>query len=95
MDAALGAGYFHSIATTDVLKIEDGEYQNAKGAGRAKVMAAVGFTAGYRVKFRKTDSTRIFFQYQSRAQLPFNQEYVPVLPYNQIALGISIPLISK
>ena len=95
MDAALGAGYFHSIATTDVLKLENGEYENAKGIGRPQIMAAIGFSAGYRVKINKTDSARIFFQYQSRVQLPFNDDYVPILPYNQIALGIAVPLKSK
>ena len=95
LDATLGAGYFHSIATTDVLKLENGEYEDAKGIGRPQLMAALGFSAGYRVKINKTDSARIFFQYLSRVQLPFNEEYVPVLPYNQIALGIAVPLKSK
>jgi hypothetical protein len=92
MDAAIGAGYLHSIATTDVLKLEDGEYVNAKGIGRPQIMVAVTFGAGYNVKMDKTDSLRIFLQYQARAQLPFNDDYVPILPYNQIALGFSIPI---
>jgi hypothetical protein len=92
MDAAIGAGYLHSIATTDVLKLEDGEYVNAKGIGRPQIMVAVTFGAGYNVKIDKTDSLRIFLQYQARAQLPFNDDYVPILPYNQIALGFSIPI---
>jgi hypothetical protein len=92
MDAAIGAGYLHSIATTDVLKLEDGEYVNAKGIGRPQIMVAVTFGAGYNVKMNKTDSLRIFLQYQARAQLPFNDDYVPILPYNQIALGFSIPI---
>jgi hypothetical protein len=92
MDAAIGAGYFHSIATTEVLKLEDGEYVNAKGIGRPQIMAAVTFGVGYNVKMKNTDSLRLFFQYQARAQLPFNDDYVPILPYNQIALGFSIPI---
>jgi hypothetical protein len=92
MDGAIGAGYFHSIATTDVLKLENGEYVNAKGIGRPQIMAAVTFGAGYHVKLNKTDSLRVFFQYQARVQLPFNDDYVPILPYNQIALGVAIPI---
>ncbi|HLO79675.1 MAG TPA: hypothetical protein VK166_01880 [Chitinophagaceae bacterium] len=92
MDAALGAGYFHSIATTDVLKLENGEYVNAKGIGRPQIMAAVTLGAGYHIKMNKTDSLRLFLQYQARVQLPFNDDYVPVLPYNQIAIGVSIPI---
>jgi hypothetical protein len=92
MDAAFGAGYFHSIATTDVLKLENGEYMNAKGIGRPQIMAAVTFGAGYQIKMNKSDSLRIFLQYQARAQLPFNDDYVPILPYNQIALGVSLPI---
>lgn len=95
MDLALGAGYLHSIATTDVLKLENGEYQNAKGIGRPQMMAAIGSTIGYQVKINKTDTARIFFQYQARIQFPFNDVYVPILPYNQIALGITIPLKRK
>jgi hypothetical protein len=92
MDAAIGAGYFHSIATTEVLKLEDGEYVNAKGIGRPQVMAAVTFGVGYNIKMNKSDSLRLFLQYQARAQLPFNDDYVPILPYNQIALGVSLPI---
>lgn len=91
-DAAFGAGYFHSIATTDVLKLENGEYVNAKGIGRPQIMAAVTFGAGYQIKMNKSDTLRIFLQYRARAQLSFNDDYVPILPYIQIALGVSLPI---
>jgi hypothetical protein len=92
-DASLGAGYFHSIAATEVLKQNDaGDYENAKGIGRAQAMAAFTLGAGYKIPLQASKFMRLFFQYQQRIQMPFINSYVPVLPYNQIALGAAMPV---
>lgn len=95
-DASLGAGYFHSIATTAVLKLNDaGEYENAKGIGRAQVMIPFTLGANYDFTWQKTKQFRIFLQYQQRLQLPFIKNYVPILPYNQLAFGCAYYLPGK
>lgn len=89
-DAALGAGYFHSIAATELLKLDDaGNYKNAKGIGRPQAMAALTIGAGYVFHISKDQPVKLFLQYQARIQTPFVKSYVPVLPYNQAAIGIS------
>lgn len=98
VDAAFGAGYFHSIPATEVLKANaDGNYKNAKGIGRPQAMAAVSLGTGYVFFVSKKQPVKLFLQYQARIQTPFVKSYVPVLPYNHLAIGISVrvPSIKK
>lgn len=89
-DVALGAGYLHSVAATEVLQLNDnGDYKNAKGIGRPQVMVALTAGTGYQFYINGKRPARIFLQYQGRIQTPFVKSYVPVLPYNQVALGAS------
>lgn len=89
-DAALGAGYFHSIAAVEVLKLDDaGNYKNAKGIGRPQAMAALTIGTGYIFQINKDQPVKLFLQYQARIQTPFVKSYVPILPYNQAAIGVS------
>lgn len=95
-DAALGAGYFHSIAATEVLRLDDkGNYHNAKGIGRPQIMGALTLGGGYVFDLKSGRPLKVFFQYQARIQAPFVNSYVPILPYDQIALGVSFVLPSK
>jgi hypothetical protein len=90
-NAALGIGYMHSIPATAVLKMNsNGEYEKAKGVGRAQ--AILNFSVGGRYAInKKTDAPTIFLQCTQQFQAPFINSYVPLLPYNTIALGLSIP----
>ena len=94
--AAIGAGYMHSIPATAQLKLQsDGEYKNGKGIGR---MQAVGvFNIGGSHIFHPAAAKRVtlFITYQQMVQMPFINAYVPLLPYNNLLLGVSIPLKSK
>ncbi|HEX6332748.1 MAG TPA: hypothetical protein VFZ78_00900 [Flavisolibacter sp.] len=90
--AMIGAGYLHSVPATAVLKLNDnGEYENAKGIGRGQVL----FNAGLSLRFRLQDNVStpsIFLQYSQQLQAPFINSYVPLLPYNTMAIGASLPL---
>ncbi|MBZ5857087.1 hypothetical protein [Flavihumibacter profundi] len=95
-DVSLGLGYFHSIATTAVLKQNSsGEYVNAKGIGRPQVMVPFTLGANYDFNWNNTRQCRIFIEYQQRIQAPFVNSYVPILPYNQLAIGFAFYLPGK
>ncbi len=95
-DASLGAGYFHSIPATEVYKLNgSGEYENAKGIGRPQVMIPFTIGLNYDFKLGKERPSMIFIQYQQRLQAPFVNNYVPILPYNQVALGYAYYLKGK
>jgi hypothetical protein len=94
--AALGAGYLHSVPATAVLKMDsDGTYKNAKGIGRGQ--ALLNFTIGalYNLSKSEQNATDIFLEYGQEIQTPFIKSYVPLLPYNHIALGITHSLNAK
>jgi hypothetical protein len=93
LTAALGAGYLHSVPATAVLELRnDGTYENAKGIGRGQ--ALFNFTAGvqYVVTGNNPRPATVFLNYQQQLQAPFIKSYVPLLPYNSVALGFSVPL---
>lgn len=89
-DISLGLGYFHSIPATEVYKLgANGNYENGKGIGRGQVMLPFTMGINYDFLLHQGQEARVFFQYQQRIQGPFVYDYVPVLPYNQIALGLA------
>jgi hypothetical protein len=90
---ALGAGYMQSIPATAKLKLSDnGEYKNDKGIGRSQVLAAANFSIGYAIHPSAKKSAKVFITYQQFLQTPFVKAYVPILPYNSLLIGCSIPL---
>jgi len=90
-NAAIGAGYLHSVPATAVLKMNaNGDYEKAKGIGRSQALFNLSFGGRYAVN-KKTDAPTIFLQYTQQLQAPFINSYVPLLPYNTMALGLSVP----
>ena len=91
--ASIGAGYMHSIPATAVLEAdEEGNYSNAKGAGRPQAIATFTLEARYNFNVSTQNNAALFFNYQQQLQTPFIKSYVPLLPYNVATIGLSIPL---
>ena len=91
-NTAIGAGYLHSIPATAVFKLNNnGEYEKAKGLGRAQAMFNFSLGARYFLS-KKQNAPSLFVQYTQQLQAPFINAYVPLLPYNNISFGLSIPL---
>jgi predicted alternative tryptophan synthase beta-subunit len=85
----LGAGYLHSFVATDRFKQNpDGVYQSYGTWGRPQAM--LGFTLGLDRAVGK--GYRVFTRVQTILQTPFVQGYIPILPINQLHLGITVPL---
>ncbi len=93
VQVAIGAGYLHSIPATAKIKLDnDGEYKNTKGLGRAQVLGALNLSAGYTMHPSGVRPAKIFATYELFFQTPFVKSYVPLLPYNSLSIGFSIPL---
>ena len=90
--SALGAGYLHSIPDVDVFELnEAGEYEKAKGLGRPQALFNITLGVEYRLALSQKRPLTLFLNYQQQLQAPFINAYVPLLPYNNIALGVSLP----
>ncbi len=88
--AAIGAGYLHSIPATSQFELaENGEYKKKKSLGRIQAMAVFNFGVSY--SFAGKLPLKIFTTYQQQIQMPFVKSYVPILPYNSLMLGVSMP----
>jgi hypothetical protein len=93
--ADLGAGYLHSLPDMDVYKLNDaGEYEEAKGIGRGQVMVQFGLGPEYKFSMKGKQMTA-FLNYHQILQAPFINSYVPLLPYNGIAIGVRSSIKSK
>ena len=90
---AVGAGYMQSIPATAKLKLSDnGEYKNDKGIGRSQAVAVLNLGIGYTIHPAAKKTAKVFITYQQFLQTPFVKAYVPILPYNSLLIGCSIPL---
>lgn len=89
LSAALGAGYLHSIPATAVYQLRsDGSYKNAKGIGRGQAVFNLSTGMQYGLSKNSQKPTVIFLDYQQMLQTPFIKSYVPLLPYNGLAVGL-------
>ena len=94
--AAIGAGYMHSIPATAQLKLQsNGTYKNDKGLGRMQGIAVINISAAHVFNPGTNRPLKLFITYQQMLQTPFINAYVPLLPYNSLLVGAGVPLKSN
>jgi hypothetical protein len=95
--AGLGGGYLHSFENMAVLKMnDDGKYEvKSSLIGRPQILGQFNLGCSYAIKKDDANSMRILLQLKTYVQGPFVKNYVPMLPLNSFALGLSIPLKCK
>lgn len=85
----LGGGYQLSIPHSKVFIITESEgLTKKKNSGRSQVIG--NLTLG--ISKALGPSSRVFMEYQQKIQAPFIKEYVPLLPYNSLLLGVRVPV---
>lgn len=90
--ATVGLGYLHFISDNDIFKLNSaGDYVKDKGIGRPQAIVNFNIGAAYTVS-NKNNAPKLFMQYRQQLQTPFIKSYVPLLPYNIIVIGCSVPL---
>jgi hypothetical protein len=86
----LGGGYQHSIPNSKVFTITESEgIKKKKNVGRSQGIVNLGF--GVSKNLSPPFGIRVFMEYKQQIQTPFIKEYVPILPYNSIVIGVAIP----
>lgn len=89
LSAAVGGGYLHMIPATQQFVLVDGEWEKKKLKSRAQAMISLSLGVDYKI----TESgIRTFIRYQNMLQTPFVPGYVPLLPYNVLHLGVTVPV---
>lgn len=88
----LGIGYLHSIPDHQIFELDsEGRYQKQSSWGRPQFMASLAVEAGYSIPNRNDTNFRLFVAYQFYLQMPFVQEYVPLMPNTAFHLGVALP----
>ena len=88
--AKIGVGYMHAIADSKVYKIDaETGLKKKRNLGRPQGMAS--FSLELQRKISENDR-QIFLEYQQRLQFPFVKNYVALLPYNILMVGVKIPV---
>lgn len=89
----LGVGYLHSIPDMQIFELDDeGIYQKQSNWGKPQFMATFSLEAGYTLAATKAYPLRLFLAYQFYLQMPFVQEYVPLMPNTALHIGVALPL---
>jgi hypothetical protein len=88
--AAIGGGYLHMIPAAEQFKQNDnGDWEKVKLKSRPQAMISLSLGIDYKI----TESgIRSFIRYQNMLQTPFVPGYVPLLPYNVLHVGVTIPM---
>ena len=86
---ALGGGYLHMIPAEEQFRQDDnGNWKKMKLKSRPQ--AAISLSLGIDKRI-SSSGIRGFIRYQNLLQTPFIPGYVPLLPYNVLHLGITVP----
>lgn len=85
----LGAGYQASMPAGKVYAITDNGLKEKGRILRSQVIAAIYIGADKTINKR---GVKVFMDYQQKIQMPFIKEYVPLLPYNTVLLGVNFPI---
>jgi len=93
----LGGGYLHSFESGTTLKLNgDGKYEmQSRIIGRPQILGKFNIGCSYALKKDDANSMKILLQMRTYVQGPFVKNYVPMLPLNSFAVGLSIPLKCK
>jgi hypothetical protein len=84
----LGIGYLHSIPDAQVFELnKNGKYDRKTNFGRAQFMADFVVQIGY--EFQPENPIDVFLNYQFFMQMPFVNEYVPLLPNSALHVGVA------
>lgn len=88
--AALGGGYLHMIPATQQFTMNsNGDWEKKTLKSRPQAMLSLSLGIDYKIS---TNGMRTFIRYQNMLQTPFVPGYVPLLPYNVLHLGVTIPV---
>jgi len=91
--AALGAGYLHMFPGAQQFKQNDqGEWQSVKITSRPQGLISLSLGIDRSVGQK---GWKVFVRYQNMLQTPFIPGYVPLLPYNVLHAGFTMPLKRK
>ncbi|MFH0864758.1 MAG: hypothetical protein V1904_01085 [Bacteroidota bacterium] len=95
--AGLGGGYLHSIENKATLKMNDeGVYEvKNKIIGRPQILIVIDLGGSYALKKNNPQSIRLQLHIRTYVQGVFVKGYVPFLPVNTFAVGVSKPLSQK
>lgn len=90
LSIAAGAGYLHMIpATQQFEKNADGEWEKKKLKSRPQALISLSMGIDYKMT---SSGCRAFIRYQNMLQTPFVPGYVPLLPYNVLHVGFTVPV---
>lgn len=81
----IGAGYVHAIPDTRIFEIsDDGRFDQKRNWGRPQALAvfSISFSQRLGTQYGLTAA------YEQKIQFPFINEYVPLLPYTALKIGI-------
>lgn len=93
VSALFAGGYLHAFPDLQVFKInQDGIYQEAGKWGRPQAMLGLSIVPAYSWQWKNRRDYSVFLGYRLMFQMPFINNYVNILPYTSLHLGMTASL---
>jgi len=90
LSVAMGGGYLHMIPATQQFKMkDDGTWEQMNLKSRPQGLISLSIGVDYKIN---AAGWRTFIRYQNMLQTPFVSGYVPLLPYNVLHVGVTVPM---
>lgn len=87
---AAGGGYLHMIPGSKQYRRDDeGNWKAVRLPSRPQGLLSISLGIDWRLG---NQGNRGFVRYQNMLQVPFIPDYVPLLPYNVLHAGLTVPL---
>jgi hypothetical protein len=91
----LGAGYMHTLATTEEFTFSGGQYEKEPDKGNARLYPTLSLDIGYYLKKSAGNSPRLFIRYQSWAEYPYSPGFIPVMTHISLHIGATFFINAK
>jgi hypothetical protein len=90
LSVAIGAGYLHMIPGDEQFRQnKEGDWEKIRISSRPQAMLSLSLGIDHKIS---QSGIRAFIRYQNMLQTPFVPGYVPLLPYNVLHLGVTVPV---
>ncbi len=88
----IGLGYMHAFPDMPTFTLNNGQYEQQSNTGRPQLMITSSLGVQYSIFHEGKESLRVRVYYQPWFQYPFVNEFVPLLPYTALRVGIEKPI---
>lgn len=91
----LGVGYMRTYATSEEYTLIDGQYKKKADKGNGRFFPSISADIGFYLRKKDKYGPKIFVRYQSWAEYPYSEDFIPIMTHLNLHLGIKFFINTK